>query len=252
MIPYTIIPPFHLGPLMINMYGILFASGALVATLLAVREAKKRGVHQDVIYDLVAYLLIGGLIGARLFYVFFYWPEDMALTFLDLFKIWEGGLAWFGGFLGALAAYAIYLKRHKLDFWQYADIFVVPLVVGHISGRVGDYLTGAHPGKVTDLPWAIYLDGALRHPVVLYEILGLMIIVLTLLYLKKRAAFNGFLFLSYVMLYAIQRLVLDVFRIEATDPRFFGLTPAQLTAIILFGIAGYLMITKLRNKKEVK
>ena len=235
---------FKLGPLHINIYGIMFALGFLVATFLAAHEAKKRKINKEIIYDLVFYLLIGAIVGARLFYVIFYWPKNSPLTFLDIFKIWEGGLAFFGGFIGALTIGYAYLKKNKLNFWIYADIFTVPLVIGHIFGRLGDYFVGGHPGKVTNLPWAIYLHNALRHPIVLYEIIGLCIIVIILSNLKKFKFFSGFLFLSYVMLYSIQRTILDFFRIESTDPKYLGLTPSQYIVIVLFIIAAYFMIIK--------
>jgi len=249
MIPYKILPMIHLGPLHINMYGIMFALGFLAATLLAVREAKRRGIKKDVIYDLVFELFFGIIIGARLFYVFSYWPEGVPLGFWDIFKIWQGGLAFYGGFLGALLAGYLYIRRHKLNFWLYVDIFSIPLVVGHIFGRVGGYFTGLHPGKVTNLPWAIYMNGALRHPVVLYEIIGLIIIGLILLGLKKFKSFDGFLFSSYVILYSVQRMILDFFRIESTDPRSHGLTPTQHLVIVLFLLSVGFIWYNLKKKK---
>jgi len=252
MIPYKVFSMFEIGPLHINMYGIMFALGVLVAYFLAAREAKKRNINVEIIEDLVLYLSIGLIIGARTFYVLFYWPEDVQLTIFGALAIWKGGLAFFGGFFGALLAGYIYVKKKKLDFWLYADIFTIPLIVGHIFGRFGDYFTGGHPGKMTDLPWAIFLDNALRHPVVLYEIMGLSIILLVLLNLKKFKHLNGFLFSSYVILYSFQRMILDVFRIESTDPRYFGLTPTQYTVIVLFFIAVYFMARKFNKGSSNK
>jgi len=252
MISYKIFPMYEFGPLHINLYGVMFAFGIFTAIYLAVKEAKKRNREKDTVYDLAFYLLTSGIIGARLFYVFFYWPKDIPLTFFDILKIWNGGLAFFGGFLGAVIAGYVYSKKKKLNFWMYADIFAIPLVVGHILGRVGDYLTGGHPGKEAQLPWAIYMDGASRHPVVLYEISGLVIIGIILFMLKNKKLFDGFLFLSYVVLYSIQRLFLDFFRIETTDPRYMDLTPSQFVVIIfLFFVIYFMMIQskRLRVKK---
>lgn len=254
MIPYKIFPMFQLGHMHINMYGIMFALSVLVASLLAAREAKKRKINPKVIWDLVFYLLLGILIGARLFYILFYWPKETPLTLLGSLAIWEGGLAFFGGLIGALATGYIYAKKKKLNFWVYADIFAVPLVIGHIFGRLGDYFTGGHPGKVTNLPWAIYLDNALRHPVVLYEIIGLIIITAILLNLRKHKFFKGFLFSSYVILYSIQRMILDFFRIESTDPRYLGLTPTQHLVIILFVLSAafiWVNFRKIRTEKRL-
>ena len=249
MIPYTIIPSFHIGSLHINMYGIMFSLGMLLATMLAVNEAKRRKIEADNIYDLVIYLIFGTIVGARLFYVSFYWPSDMPFGFFDIFKIWEGGMAFFGGFMGALLAGFIYLKKHKMDFWTYSDIFTVPLIVGHIVGRVGDFLTGGHPGQITNLPWGVYMDGALRHPVVLYEILGLTIILLIILSLKRIRLEQGGLFLCYILLYSLQRIFLDRYRLVQTDPRTLSLTPSQIVAIILFIAALYILIVKYKNHK---
>jgi len=242
MIPYKVFPMIKLGPLSFNMYGVMFALGFIAANWLAVKEARKKDIRKEIVESLIFYILIGSIIGARLFYVLFYWPEATPFTFWDLFTIWKGGLAFFGGFIGALITGYLYTKIHKLEFWKLADVFTLPLIVGHILGRVGDYLTGGHPGLVTDLPWAIYLDGAARHPVVLYEILGLIIIGAIIYQLKKLNKFDGFLFLLYVQLYAVQRIILDFFRIESTDPRFLGLTPTQHLVILLFIIALYIHV----------
>jgi len=256
MIPYKIFPMFELGPLHINMYGIMYVLAVLAASFLALREAKKRNIDREVIWDLVFYLLLGNLIGARLFYVLFYWPEGTPLTLISALAVWKGGLAFFGGFLGALVAGYIFVKKRKLKFWLLADIFTIPLVVGHIFGRFGDYFTGGHPGKITSLPWGIYFHDAVRHPIVLYEIIGLVIIVLILLNLKKIKQmlnlFDGFLLSSYVILYSIQRMILDFFRIESTDPRVLGLTPTQYIVIILFVLSVAFILVNFKRNKKIK
>ncbi len=238
---------FRLGPIRFNLYGVMFALGVLAATFLAVREAAKKGIAKDVIYDLTFVTLIGAIVGARAFYVLFYWPDGVPLTILGALKIWEGGVAFIGGFIGGLIAGYLFVRKRGLRFWMLTDVFTVPLIVGHIIGRIGDYLTGGHPGKPTSLPWAIYLDGAPRHPVVLYEILGLMIIGIVIVALKKIRRFDGLLFLAYVQMYAVQRIVLDFFRLDSTDPRFLGLTPTQYAVIVSFTLAAVLLIGKGRR-----
>ncbi|MDF1569410.1 MAG: prolipoprotein diacylglyceryl transferase [Spirochaetaceae bacterium] len=236
---------FNIGPLMINMYGIMFASGFLAASLLASRITKKSGMDTEITQNLILVIFGGVIVGARLFYVAFYWPEGKSLGFVDVFKVWEGGLAFYGGFLGALLSGYLFVKKKGLNFWKYADILTLPLILGHIFGRVGDYLTGGHPGKETTLTWGIYLDNAVRHPVVLYEIIGLILIGASLVSYKRGSRIGGFLFLTYVQLYAVQRLFLDIFRIESTDPRTIGLTPTQILVIALFAMA---VIAKRRIK----
>ncbi len=249
MIPYYTLPPLQIGPLHLNAYGLMFALGVLVASLLAAREARRRNLDEEIIWDLVFYLLMGIILGARLFYLLLYWPEEITLTFWEALAVWHGGLAFFGGFLGAIGAAFVFSKMRKIRFWLLADLFTVPLLVGHILGRLGDYLTGGHPGKITTLPWGIYLEGAARHPVVLYEILGLAIIVIILLNLKKRDYFEGFLFSSYVILYSTQRMILDFFRMESTDPRLLGLTPTQHLVVILFLLSLLFQIVNFKKRK---
>lgn len=244
MIPYKPIPNIDLGFIQLHWYGIFAALGFLAAILLAERYARKQGVPENTVQSLGMWLIVGGLAGARLSYVLFYWPSDFQLTFFAALKFWEGGLAWFGGFIGAVISGFLYLKKHSLDFWQYADLFTIPLVVGHVFGRIGDYVIGGHPGKVTTLPWAIWMDGAARHPVVLYEITGLIIILGFCLYARRWKLPEGVLFLVYTSLYAVQRFFLDFFRIESTDPRTFGLTPSQLLVIVIFATAISIMLTK--------
>ena len=250
MIPYKIISPFIIGPLHINMYGIMFALGTFFVYLFSIKEAKRKNIKKEIIEDLFIYLVLGMVFGARLFYVLFYWPEDTPFHILDFFKVWNGGLAFFGGFFGAIFTGYIYAKIKKLDFLKLIDIFTYPVILGHIFGRFGDYLTGGHPGKITDVIWSIYLQGALRHPVVLYEIVGLLIILLIILYLKKFKLKKGVLFSIYVFLYSIQRLFLDIFRIENTDPRFLGLTPTQYIVIVTGIISLIYIITKIKIENE--
>jgi prolipoprotein diacylglyceryl transferase len=230
-----------------NLYGVMFASGVFVAALLAEREAKRQGFSAEMVQQLVLWMMLGIVVGARLFYVLFYWPEDLPRTLIGTIAVWKGGLAFLGGFLGAVSAGYLFTRAKKLPFWRLADIFTIPLVIGHIIGRIGDYLTGAHPGAITDLPWGIPLHGAIRHPVVLYEILGLVIIVAALLVLRKRLRGDGMLFTAYVTLYALQRLILDVFRIPATDPRYLGMTPTQMGLVV---IAALLIIYQYRGRRK--
>jgi phosphatidylglycerol:prolipoprotein diacylglycerol transferase len=245
MMPYKVFEPFHMGPFMINFYGIMFAVGTFIAFQLAVREARMRQVDSQIMERLFFCLILSGIIGARAGYILLYWPQGQPMDFFDIFKIWEGGLSFYGGFIGAAITGVIFLKLYKMNFWDYADAVTIPLVVGHFFGRIGGYLTGGHPGTETDLPWAIMLNGELRHPVVLYEMIGLVILYL----LKSRLKLRGILFTTYISLYAVQRLILDIFRIELTDPRYFGLTPSQFIAIGLLSLSVLLMLLRFYQGK---
>jgi len=250
MIPYTTFDAFQIGALSINFYGIFFALGILIAIILAKNEAKKCKINPEIIEDLAIYLILGIIIGARLFYVLFFRPENIPFSFLDIFKVWEGGLAFFGGFIGAITAGYLFCRKHKLDFLKYLDIFTIPVIVGHIFGRIGAYLIGNQPGKIADLPWSIYFEGALRHPVELYDLIGLIIILIIVVLIKKKIKLKiGILFSIYVILYGILRFFfVDPFRTISTDPLYFGFTASQYLIIVLIGIA----ITYIYKKNKSK
>ncbi len=239
MIPYKIIPMIHLGPFHISMYGIMFAIGVIVAYYIARIFAKKRGIDENILSELLVYIVVSGVVGARLLYIALH-PSDFLTNPISILKIWEGGLAYFGGLIAALVTGYFYAKKKKVDFFLFADLIAIPLVIGHIFGRIGDYLTGGHPGTITNLPWSIFLDNATRHPVVLYEIVGLLLILGILFFIQNRVR-KGELFLVYLMLYSIQRFMLDFFRDETS---FYGLKSAQFITFVLFIIAGILLIVR--------
>lgn len=242
MIPYKIIPMIDLGPFHISMYGIMFAIGILVAYYVARILAKKRGIDVNILDEPFVYIVISGVLGARLLYVILNLSYFLANP-VDILKIWEGGLAYFGGLVTAILVGYFYAKKKKLDFFLFADLVTIPLVIGHIFGRLGDYLTGGHLGTITNLPWSIFMDNALRHPVVLYEITGLSIILGILFFIQNRVR-RGELFLVYLMLYSLQRFALDFFRDEAS---FYGFKSAQFITPFLFGLA-ILLLFKRRQK----
>lgn len=243
MLPYFEIHEINLGFFKIQIWGLIAAIAYLVAILLVVKEAKKRKLNTEQIYDLSFWIMLSSLIGARIGFIIENYSSFN--NFLDILKIWDGGLAFYGGFLGAILAFYIYIKKKKLNFWKYADLFIIPLVIGHTISRVGCYITGDHLGTATNVPWAIMQQGQLRHPVILYELIGLVILLFILLQLKKLKKIDGFLFSSYVLGYAILRFFVSFFR--AGDKVYYGLQSAQYIAIILFIIVLTVFIKKAKK-----
>ena len=175
-IPYQPFNAIPIGPITIYMWGIMVAIAFLVGTYFAVKEAKRRGMNVDKIYNLLILIIVGALIGSRIFYFIFYRHEGAAIGLIDFFKVWEGGLSFFGGFVGAFAVGTWYILRTKMGFWRTADLLAPSIAIGHAIGRVGCYLTGLHTGKLTTVPWGIAVDGAVRHSTPMYEFIGLTII----------------------------------------------------------------------------
>ncbi len=245
MIPYYIfehtIYLFDVIP--IRLWGLMVALGFLAGFFVAQKEAARKGLNVEVFHDLFVYIFLGGLVGARIWYVLFYWPEDTPRTLYEMIAFWNGGMAFFGGFLAALAAGYLFTRLRQLSFLQYADAVMPGLVIGHAIGRIGCYLTGLHLGIQTTVPWALYvmngdMAGELRHPVVLYEIIYLVAIFIILIKLRSRLTHPGTMVAAYSVLYGTARFANDFFRDAAMDPHYIGLTATQygLMAIALSGL----------------
>lgn len=237
MIPYKIFSAIHIGPIAIQPWGIMVALGFIIGSYIVVKEAKRRKIDTNKIYNLIFYIILGGIIGARIAYIIEYWKTIS--SFIDIFKIWQGGLSFIGGLIGALISVFIYIKRNKLNFWKTADIFAPALAIGHAIGRIGCYITGLHIGKITTVPWAVMVNNEIRHQTALYSIIAESANFLILWKLRTKKLFNGFLFLLYLMMYSIERFIIDFFRV---DTLYYGLTATQWALIFVFFISVFLFI----------
>lgn len=219
---------FQLGPISVHWYGIILGLGACVGLLLAIREGKRFQIAPDFFMDLLLIGVPSAIIGARLYYVIFEW-EDYQNRLMDVFKIWEGGIAIHGALIGAIIAAVIYVRFKGYNFWRIADICAPSLIAGQMIGRWGNFINQeAHGGPVSEeflrstlhLPDFIvnhmYIDTAFYHPTFLYEsawnFLGLL-----LLFVLRRQAFlrAGELFLSYFIWYSIGRFFIEGLRTDS-------------------------------------
>jgi len=242
-LPYYSFISWKLGPLTIQSYGVFVAIAFLAGMFLAVKEAKKRKINTEHVYDLTFYILIGGIIGARIAHVIEYWHNFG--NFIDIFKIWQGGMSFFGGFLGALLLAFVYIKLKKLDFWKIADLFTLPLVLGHAIGRIGCILgDGGHVGRLTTMPWGFLVNGEVRHVTAYYSFVFLILLFALLFKIKDKKIIKenaGSLFLAYLLVYSIGRFVIDLFR---ADPAYAGLTITQWFLTAAFLISSILLYKK--------
>ncbi len=247
--------PIHIGSFSytIHFYGIILMLGALAGSYLASREAKRRGHNPDVIWDMLIYLIIGGVIGARLWHIFSPPPTSLAqgittayyLTHpLAAIAIWNGGLGIPGAVIGGALVMFWYTRKHKLVFPEWLDIGAPGIALGQAIGRWGNFFNQELYGAPTNLPWAIYIDPQHRmagftdqayyHPLFLYESLWDLANMILLLWLGRRFSNwlkQGDLFLIYVLTYAIGRFSLDFLRLDAS--RVFGINFNQTVMAIL-------------------
>ena len=134
-------------------YGLMLFLGFVCCTWWATRRAARQGIDPDRITDLAMWVFIGGLVGARLFYVI--QKRDQFGSLLEFFYIWKGGLVYYGGVIGGLTAFLWYVKRQRLSVWRILDLLAPPIALGLAFGRVGCTLNGCCFGDYCELPWAI-------------------------------------------------------------------------------------------------
>ncbi len=250
----------RLGPLSIHTYGVLIATAFLIALWLAVSQARKRGIAYDKIVDQAFYTLVAGLAGSRLFFIATNWPYYAAHP-LDIVKIWEGGLVFYGGVLLALPTAVWLAKKEALPLWEAADIWAPPIALGHAIGRLGCFCAGCCYGKPAEgLPWAVIfsnpdslaLKGVPLHPSQLYESAGEVLNFLILIALRRRQTFNGQLFWVYILNYSIIRSVVEIFR--GDEVRGFiagGVSISQGISMVMFVSSLAMLRTLGRGRRAV-
>jgi phosphatidylglycerol---prolipoprotein diacylglyceryl transferase len=233
--------PIHIGNFSytIHFYGIIIMLGAVMGALIARGEAKRRNNDPDIIWDLLIYLIIGGIIGARLWHIFSPPPTSLVngittayyLTHpLAAIAVWNGGLGIPGAVIGGVLVLYWYTRKHRLDFAQWLDIAAPGIALGQAIGRWGNFFNQELYGAPTNLPWAIYIDPQHRmtnfsdqayyHPLFLYESLWNLANMILLIWLGRRFSNRlkeGDLFLIYVLNYAIGRFLLDFLRLDASQ-----------------------------------
>jgi phosphatidylglycerol:prolipoprotein diacylglycerol transferase len=231
----------QIGTVEIRWYGVMIALAFLAGTLLGAREARRKGFDPDLIYDFLIYVMIAGIVGARLYYVLFFNPAYFLRHPLDIPAIWHGGLALHGGLIGGLLAGIGFCRKRRLAFWSFADLLTPSIMLGQAVGRGACTLNGCSYGKPTTLPWAVtFTDPASQaphnvplHPTQLYEMGADFLIFLLLWNVRKRTRFDGQLFLTYAVIYAVVRLGLEFFRGDSL--MLTGLLPVpQALSVVLF------------------
>ena len=252
---------FELGNFTIYWYGVFVAAGFLVGLWTASRRAPQAGLPSQAVSDLGVWLIVGALVGARLLYVISYWREDFASQpFWEILMIRKGGLVYYGGFLGACLACVIFVRGRKLPLWKVADVMAPSLALGYFIGRFGCLMNGCCFGKTCDLPWAIrfpyghstYPDRV--HPTQIYDALSNLVLFAVLAWLFPRRKFDGQVFASYLVGYAILRGTVEFFRGDYMV-RYLGgwATPAQLlgACILAAGLFLFWMLPKRPHSDDV-
>jgi phosphatidylglycerol:prolipoprotein diacylglycerol transferase len=231
---------FSLGPLQINSFGLLVALGMLAAFFLIYLESRRKRLDEDKVFNFALWILILGIVGARLGYIVVAGPAAYLQHPLSFFYLRDGGMSIHGALAGGLLAAIVFSRLHRMSFWQLADLTAPALALGIAIGRVGCDVFGrpmAHPWF-----WGVPVNGQLLHPAQVYEFLLDYLLFLYLWRRRKKLAYNGQLFIHFAVLYALIRGSVEFSRF---NPRLFGpfsvAHAACLVLIIAAALAGWIL-----------
>lgn len=262
---------FQIGPLTIRYYALIILAGALLGAWLASVEAKRRGKDGNLIWDILPWLLVGGIIGARLWHVFTPSASNAAMGLttkyylqhpLQILMIWNGGLGIPGGVIGGALALLIYCRTTKQKFLEWADIISPGLLIGQAVGRWGNFINQELYGSPSNLPWAITIAPPYRlpgfeavskyHPLFLYESVLNLLAAGILLYIGrkyKEKLYKGDIFLLYLVLYPVIRFGLEYLRLDPSPVAGININQTVMGIVALLSAALLIVRHTIRRPK---
>lgn len=235
---------FSVGHFMLRWYSLIVMAAVIIGAWVTWQEAKRKRLDENHFSDGLVWVIIAGLVGARLFHVVDHWPDEYAANPVRALYVWEGGLAIWGAVVAGLAALAVFAWRRGLRFGLLADIAAPGLVLGQGLGRLACVITGDAMGKPTAGPFGFAYSqpsamvpqlGVYYTPMPVYEMLGNVAIFAILWRLRKKNWPDGLLFLVYLSLYSLERFFLaftSSYKIIAL-----GLTQSQIIALVALAVA---------------
>ena len=235
-----------LGFLQIRYYSLVYIAGFLLVLWLLLRKREQLSLSKDDCYDLLVYLILGTILGARLFEVVFWEPVYYFHNPLEIVALWHGGMSYHGGLVGVMVAAWLFCKKKKIEFWKLADIIIVPTALMLAFGRIANFINGELVGRVADVGWCVVFPGysGCRHPQQLYAAGYRFLIFFGLLFVSKIKKKPGLVFFSYLLMEGIGRFIVDFFR---EDVLYFGLSLGQWFSIAMILIGGYWLL-KMKNQ----
>ncbi len=250
---------FHIGSYAVHTYGVVLMLAFVVSIFIAFRTAQRRTAEDarwpitpEHVLDLGIWLVVAGLLGARIMFVALDW-EMYAGHPLDVFRVWQGGLSFHGGFFGGLIALSLFCIRHRIPVLTMADLYAPGSMLGYGVGRVGCFLNGCCYGAPTKMPWGIRFhdDGVLTppsHPTQLYSVGLALLSFALLLRLQRHQAFRGQLSCWFFVLAGTERFIMEIWRANVTSTVVaLGLTDVQWLCLgfIALGVVGLCVCRRL-------
>ena len=253
-------PIIDLGIISIHWYSILLFIAILLGSNLAIKEAKKHGFEEDFMVNLLFLGVIIGILGARIYYVIFnfdYYKDNL----IEVFKVWNGGLAIHGGIIAGFITIAIICYKKKVNLLKILDYLVVGLIIAQAIGRWGNFFNGEAHGAITSLSYleslhlpkfiidGMYINGSYYIPTFLYEsIWCLMGFIIMIILRRKKFMKVGYLTSFYLVWYGAERFFVEGLRTDSL--MFFSLRIAQLVSLVMVVIGIILFIYSLNKSKN--
>jgi len=261
------------GPVHIYWYGLFIVLGAICGIFVIMDLAPGYGMAKDTALDLILYLMIAGIIGARIYDVLLELGYYRLRPF-DVFKVWQGGMAIHGAIIGGILVIWLFAKKQKLNFWITTDVVVAGLAIGQAVGRWGNYFNQELFGLPTNMPWGIpilplnrpplYASFDFFQPTFLYESLGNLAIFVVIFYLhnwnlkgkelqadKRQSLWEpGIITAIYLILYSILRFSLEFIRVDST-PTLSGFRFPQIVSLLLIAVA-LIIFYVIRKQADLK
>jgi len=246
---------FQFGPITVRYYGLMYFIAAMVGGWLLGKEVRRKNIPltSDDSWNLIMYCLLGGILGARIYYVAFNWSY-YGRSPSEIPAIWHGGLAIHGGLIGGVLIGIWFVRRHRVSFWPLADAGAPSIILGQAFGRIGNFMNGDAHGTPTTMPWGmVFPPNSIAgrqfgpvplHPVMLYE-LGLNVLAFAFLWsIRKRPWGDGFIFCLYLLLYSVIRFIVSFYR---ADDLYIGplRAPHVVSVLLIVFVGGYVIKNRL-------
>jgi len=267
-IGWRIVESIDIGPLSVSPHGLGIAIGYGIAGTLVARHAERvYGISRTHIWNMLTWAVLGVIVGARLFFIVGHLDEYLPDDPLGIFRIWEGGIVFYGGAIGGIVAAYPYARRHKINFWNAMDAAALGFPLGMIFGRIGDLIIGDHLGTPTDLPWGFRFDGPpgalpgcpapidsgvscpavgeVVHQTALYDLVNAIVVFAVVMVLARRRHSPGFMIMFTTFMYATGRLASDFAR---GGPFYLGLRGTQWVSVGLLVLSGWHLLRIARGR----
>lgn len=254
----------------LHYYGLIIMLGVIAAAFLASKEAKRKGLDTGFMWDSLIWVVLGGIIGARLWHIITPPPSmvEQGITFqyyltnpLEAISIWKGGLGIPGAVIGGLVAFYIYSRGTGQSFPQWIDVAAPTIPLGQAIGRWGNFINQELYGAPTNLPWATYIEPSRRlkefadieyyHPIFLYESVWNLASVFLLLWIARRyedKLVAGDVFLLYLISYPTIRILLDFIRLDASEIGGINANQTFMGIVLLFAVVSLFIRQRVKKK----